>query len=190
MGRSTITELLGDDFCRAVGSIAALRGEVRFTLLSAGDQLLATRLGDQGLARLLIHEQDIKRLCEGLRTLAEARSAPAEALDALDRFVSDFAADCDRASEVATGSWTFLGGFDEKHFGLFAGQKAMNGDLHPQWNHLVQGDLNNLVARLEQAVKSLEKFVWGCRMVGAETMARTNQDEADQLPPRDEPEAK
>lgn len=179
MERQTIPELLGDDFCRAVGCIAALRGDLRFSLISAGDQLLATRLGDQGLARVLVSDPDIKPLCKRLRALAQVRGVPVEAIDALDRFVADYATDCDRASEIANGSWTYLGGVDEKHFGLFAGEKVSDGDLEPQWYHLMQEDLNVLVGRLGQAVKGLEKFVWACRMAGAESMARTSQGEQD-----------
>src|ERR1043166_5572784 len=106
-----------DDLLMEIGRIAALRGSLRLALLSAGDALLSTRLGDQGIARLMMDGRELPEICQALLTLAPVRGVPSEAVQQLAEVTAEFGADFECAAAVANGSWTYLGGEEERHYG-------------------------------------------------------------------------
>ena len=177
MTKLKITDLIEPEFRRSIGTVAILLGDLRFKLISAGDALLATRLGDQGIARIFLTGQRVESVCPVLRQLAEVRGVSRDAIDALDHFIAEFTDDCGLAAKVAAGSWTYLGGVDEKHYGLFVGEVAVDGDLQPKWDHLMQADLDQLADRLLRAADGLDGFIWGCRIAGMEAMSKRKEGE-------------
>lgn len=144
-----------DDLLMEIGRIAALRGSLRFSLLSAGDALLSTRLGDQGIARLMMGERELPHICCALLTLARVRGVASEAVMLLEQVAAEYRSDFESAASVANGSWTYLGGVEEQHYGLFIGETARDGDLEPQWQHVTVADLHRLYQRLECASEAL-----------------------------------
>lgn len=148
-------EFLEDDLLLEIGRVAALRGALRQRLLSTGDALLSTRLGDQGIVRLTMHQREIPEICSALQTLGMVRGVAPEAMHVLDDVVKNYGADVETAQRIATGSWTYLGGDKPRHYGLFLGEAAQDGDLMPQWQEMTVANMRQLVCRLEQAYEKL-----------------------------------
>jgi hypothetical protein len=162
-----------DDLLMEIGRIAALRGSLRLALLSAGDALLSTRLGDQGIARLMMSERDLPEICQALLTLTQVRGVAPEALAQLAQVATEYRADFESAAAVANGSWTYLGGVEEQHYGLFLGEAAREGSLEPQWRHITVADLRHLFQRLESASEALRPFASAARVAGTQTRGQT-----------------
>ena len=154
---------LDNDLLLDIGRIAALRGDLRLSLLSAGDALLTTRLGDQGIARLMMAGRDLPEICQTIKTLAQVRGASSEAVKQLAQIAEEFRDDFESATAIANGSWTYLGGDVEKYYGLFLGEAFRNGDLEPQWRQVTVEDLRRLVVRLEKVSEALRPFYWVMR---------------------------
>jgi hypothetical protein len=157
-----------DDFLLEVGRIAALRGTLRLSLLSAGDALLSTRLGDQGIARLMMDGRELPEIAQALLTVAQVRGVDSDAVQQLADLAREFGSDFQSAAAVANGSWTYLGGEKERHYGLFLGESACDGNLEPQWRHMTVRDLRALVQRLQQASERWRPLGWAIRAAGGE----------------------
>lgn len=138
---------------------------MRFELLSAGDQLLSVRLGDQGIVRAMMQGRELEEICRALLVIAPVRGVPPEAVEQLAKVASDYKSDFENATAIANGSWTYLGGVEQHHYGLFLGEATRGGDLEPQWRHIIVEDLRALVLRLESASEALKPFVWAARTV-------------------------
>jgi hypothetical protein len=149
-----------DDLLLEIGRIAALRGSIRLSLLSIGDQLLSTRLGDQGIARLLMWEHELPAICEKLLALAQVRGVPAEATQQLSNCAAEFREDFELAAAIANGTWTYLGGDQHRFYGLFLGEAAHAGDLQPRWREITIEELRGITRRLEKASEALHSLTW------------------------------
>ncbi len=156
-------KFFNDDLLLEIGRIAALRGSLRFWLLSAGDALLSTRLGDQGIARIMWDGRELREICEALQTLAQIRGVTFDEIQQLKYLATEYRSDFESAAAIANGSWTCLGGVEESHYGLFLGESARDGNLVPQWRQMTVEDLRRLVQRLESASDVLRSFIWACR---------------------------
>ncbi|HXD00361.1 MAG TPA: hypothetical protein VN048_13545 [Verrucomicrobiae bacterium] len=161
-------EFFKDDLLLEVGRVAALRGSLRLSLLSAGDAVLSTRLGDQGIARLMMDRRELPEICRALLTLAQVRGVGSEAVRQLAAAATEFGPDFESAAAVANGSWTYLGGVEERHYGLFLGEFVRDGNLEPQWRHMTVQDLRGLVQRLERASETLRPLGWAMRAAGGQ----------------------
>lgn len=153
-------QYLKDDLLLEVGRIAALRGSLRLSLPSAGDALLSARLGDQGIERLMLDGCELPEICQALVTLARVRGVACEAVQQLAQVATEFGAEFESAAAVANGSWTCLGGDEERDYGLFLGESVRAGVLEPQWRHMTVQDLRASVQRLEQASEILRPLGW------------------------------
>jgi hypothetical protein len=156
-------QFFNNDLLLEVGRIAALRGSLRLSLLSAGDALLSTRLGDQGIIRLAMHGREITEICRTLQMLGQVRGAAATAIQTLVEVAREYGPDFELAAAVANGSWTYLGGDELRHYGLFLGEAEQNGDLLPQWREMTVTDLRELAERLNQAHEALRPLSWAMR---------------------------
>jgi hypothetical protein len=152
-------QFFNDDLLLEVGRIAALWGSLRLSLLSAGDSLLKTRIGDQGIARLMMNGRELPEICQVLRTLAQVRGVALERTQKLEWVAKEYGPDFENAAAIANGSWTYLGGKEEQHYGLFLGEEASDGNLVPQWRHMTVKDLRQLVERLEGASQALRHLI-------------------------------
>lgn len=150
-----------------------MRGSLRLSLLSAGDALLSTRLGDQGIARLMMLERELPEICEALLTLAQVRGVAPEAVAQLAQVASEYRTDFESAAAVANGGWTYLGGVEEQHYGLFLGEAARDGSLQPQWRRMTVADLRGLFQRLERASEVLRPLNLAARAAVAQTGGQT-----------------
>ncbi|MDB6019558.1 MAG: hypothetical protein JWR19_4047 [Pedosphaera sp.] len=153
-------EYLKKDFLLEIGRIAALRGSLRHLLLSAGDQLLSTRLGDQGIARLMMSKRELPDICQALLTLAQVRGVASDAVQQLAQVATEYRADFESAAAVANGSWTYLGDEKGRHYGLFLEEVARDGDLQPQWQHMTMVDMQRLSQRLKSASETVRPLIW------------------------------
>jgi len=156
---------MDNDLLLEVGKVAVLRGELRFNLLSAGDAMLSTRLTDQGIARLMMNGCELLEICKAMQILAQARGVAPEAVQQLAHIATEYGDDFDSAGAIANGSWTYLGGVEEKSYGLFLGESARDGDLAPLWQKMTVEDLRKLVKRLEDASRAMQPFIWSARHV-------------------------
>jgi len=91
--------------------------------------------------------------------------------------MSEIANDLDLAAQVANGSWTYLGGAGEKHYGLYLGEELAEGGLRPRWHHMMQADIDHLIRSLESAMEVVDRFVWACRTAD---MADISDDKGEQ----------
>jgi len=156
-----------DDLLLEVGRVAALRGTLRSLVLSQADALFSTRLGDQGVARVLMHGQELPEICQALLVIAPVYGVSADAVQKLAQIVADYRNDFDFAAKVANGTWTLLGG-EVTWYGLYKGETVSGSDLTPNWQQLQVSDLKKLCARLERAFDELRAVGWAIRVAVSE----------------------
>jgi hypothetical protein len=154
---------LGDDLLLEIGRIAALRGAVRASLLSGIDALLSTGLHDQGFGRLLAGQKQLSEICSALVVVSRVRNVPEDAVNRLIQLEAERRADFELAAAIADGTWTLLSGNEDPQYGLFRGQSAVRKSLEPQWEKMKVADLVELRKRLEIALESIERLIWGVR---------------------------
>jgi hypothetical protein len=171
-------EFLTEDFLLEIGRVAALRGDLRSSLLQAGDALLATRLGDQGIVRLTIAAHDLPEVCQAIAALAEIRGVSQQIVQQFHEITQTYREDFQLAGNVANGIWTSIGGIDEPVNGLFTGMVVKNGNLEPSWNYIRLGNLQELRIRLGTALALFEPCISAIRFA-----ASTRRHSSAGLPP-------
>ena len=148
-------QFLGDDLLLEIGRIAALRGNLRFLLLTAADALLSARVGGWGAGRVLLAGKELPEICRALHTVAEAAGIASEPLKLLDKIAREHHEDFAFSAAIANGNWTYLGGIDGPLYGLYEREILSNGQLAPEWRPIRIEDLEALRERLEGAAAKL-----------------------------------
>ena len=148
-------QFLGDELLLEIGRVAALRGSLRFLLLTAADALLSARVGGWGAGRVLLAGKDLHEICQALHTVAEAAGVASAPLKTLAKIADDHQEDFAFAAAIANGNWTYLGGIDGPLYGLYEHEILSNGQLTPQWRPVRIEDLQALRERLEGAAAKL-----------------------------------
>jgi hypothetical protein len=148
-------EYFHDDLLLEIGKIALLRANINFQLLGLADHLLTTRLGDQGIAKLLNDSNDTLAIGKKLLALGQVRKVTLHAISVLEKALAEFAGDFHMAAQVATSAWTFLGGSKERWYGNFKGQSIKNADLAPLWEDFTVAKLQALRGRLIAAEQQI-----------------------------------
>ncbi|MDB6022009.1 MAG: hypothetical protein JWQ04_1866 [Pedosphaera sp.] len=148
-------QFLSDDLLLEVGRIAVRRGSLRFMLLSIADALFSARLGGWGAGRVLLANRELPEICEALVTISEAGGVPSDAVLNLADIAEKYRADFEFAAAIANGIWTYLGGEDDRQYGLYEREVVSDCQLTPQWRRVRIADLRKLRQRLDNAAEAL-----------------------------------
>ncbi len=160
-------EFFQDEMLLEVGRIAVLRGELEFDLLSAADQLLCSRLGDQGIGRVTLGERDLPGICEALVTLCKIRGIDHPTVQQLSQALTDYLPIFELAIKITNGSWTYLGGSDVRVYGLFMGETVRDGDLQPEWFEITIDGMREVTKKLLAAHEAFRPVILACRFFGS-----------------------